>query len=58
MSGSIWKKEFSLRKKDDAPADEATPVEETAVEAVAAESETAAPPVDVAPLPEMTDDYG
>jgi type IV pilus assembly protein PilM len=59
VSGSIWKKEFSLRKKDgETPADEAhvaAPAE--SVEPVAAE-QAVAEQAAVAPLPEVTGDYG
>ena len=59
VSGSIWKKEFSLRKKDEETAAEeahvAAPTEPVAAEPAA---EQAVDQASVAPLPEVTGDYG
>jgi type IV pilus assembly protein PilM len=59
VSGSIWKKEFSLRKKDEETAAEeahvAAPVEPVAAEPAA---DQAVDQASVAPLPEVTGDYG
>jgi len=55
VSGSMWKKEFSLRRKDEeTPAGEAHVAEPVEPMADEPEAEQAA----VAPLPEVTGDYG